>query len=290
MATFDRITIIFNPNSTGDSPAMARELSTQLAERLPSVAVRVRETQHAGHAEELARAAARAVRRPLIISVSGDGGYHEVVNGVMAAGNPHAVCAVHGAGNANDHRSATREQPLIEAIVDGKTSNFDILKLETADGLLRYAHSYIGLGISPAVALELNRHELHGFKEIVLAYKTFRAFKPFKIKVGNRRIRCDSLVCANISRMAKVLKLSDETTPDDGRFELILSPHRSKARLVITALRLITLGAGHPPRLSTYTFETLEAMPIQLDGEVLELAASSTLTVTALKRVLNTLA
>lgn len=36
----------------------------------------------------------------LIVSVSGDGGYNEVVNGVVQAGNPNAVCAVMAAGNA----------------------------------------------------------------------------------------------------------------------------------------------------------------------------------------------
>ncbi len=60
-------------------------------------------TEHAAHATELSRTAAGA-GSPLVVSVSGDGGYNEVVNGVRQAGNERAASAVLAAGNANDHR------------------------------------------------------------------------------------------------------------------------------------------------------------------------------------------
>ena len=108
---FDRVVVIFNPNSTGDAPALARELEHDLHERLPGLDVVLRPTERAGHARDLARDAARE-GRPLIVSVSGDGGYNEVVNGLMDARNPHAVCTVLGAGNANDHARDTQHRPL----------------------------------------------------------------------------------------------------------------------------------------------------------------------------------
>ena len=87
MNAFDRIVIIFNPQSTGDAPrARPGSSRTSSARRLPDVPVDAAPTQHAGHARDLAREAA-GTGRPLIVSVSGDGGYNEVVNGVMDAGN-----------------------------------------------------------------------------------------------------------------------------------------------------------------------------------------------------------
>lgn len=288
--TFDRITIIYNPNSTGNAPAMARELQQQIGERLPGVPVDLVQTERAGHAEELALAAAKASKRPLIVSVSGDGGYHEVVNGVMASGNAQAVAAVHAAGNANDHRSAVRERPLIESIVLGDIVQFDLLAVDIPGQGVRYAHSYLGLGLSPVVAVELNRHSLNPIKELKLVFQTFWGYRPFKIKLQTGRIRSyDSLVCANIGRMAKVLKLSDQNTPTDGLFELILVPGGSKLRLVVTALRLITIGPAKAHQLETYFFETLKPMPMQLDGEVVDLGAHARITVTAAKQVLHTL-
>ena len=68
-------------------------------------------TERAGHARDLARDAAQA-GHPLIVSVSGDGGDNEVVDGVMKAGNDNAVCAAKAAGNANDHRRTTAQRRL----------------------------------------------------------------------------------------------------------------------------------------------------------------------------------
>ena len=104
---FDRIVVIFNPQSTGEAPQLAEQLRADLAQRLPDMPVQLCPTEHAGHARELAREAA-GTGRPLMVSVSGDGGYNEVVDGVMQAGNPEVVCAVMAAGNANDHRRTTR--------------------------------------------------------------------------------------------------------------------------------------------------------------------------------------
>jgi diacylglycerol kinase (ATP) len=118
MRPFASVVLIFNPASTGDASALAAELCAELERRQPDLPVTLQPTQHAGHARDLARDAART-GRPLLVSVSGDGGYNEVVDGTLQAGNDAAVCAVLPAGNANDHRRATREQPLADAIVTG---------------------------------------------------------------------------------------------------------------------------------------------------------------------------
>ena len=95
--------------------------------------VQLSPTERAGHGRELARQAA-GTGRPLVVSVSGDGGYNEVVDGVMHADNPDVVCAVMAAGNANDHRRATGEQPLAEVVVAGDVSRIDLLRLTVGAG------------------------------------------------------------------------------------------------------------------------------------------------------------
>jgi hypothetical protein len=54
----------------------------ELGCRLPVVPVALQPTQHAGHAPELTRVSA-ATGRPLIVAVSGDGVYNEVVNDIF---------------------------------------------------------------------------------------------------------------------------------------------------------------------------------------------------------------
>ena len=182
-------------SSTRTAPATPRSAPTSWPnswpKRAPELPVTLRPTERAGHGREIARDAARG-GRPLVVSVSGDGGYNDVVNGLMEAGADTAYAAVLAAGNANDHRRVTRERPLADAIVDGDVSRLDLLKMSTDDGReARYAHSYIGLGITPTVALELEKGGKGSIKEVISTIRTFSKFRPFQIETdsGSRELR-----------------------------------------------------------------------------------------------------
>ncbi len=289
MAHFDRVVLIFNPQSTGDAQNKAQELRDELAVRVPELLVELVETQHAGHARELAADAA-ASGRPLIVSISGDGGYNEVVDGAMRAGNDNAACAVLAAGNANDHDRTTAEHPLVDAIVSGEVCRIDLLRL-TVDDTSRYAHSYIGLGISPAVALDLEKGGKGSLREVFTTARAFARFRPFEIeRPDGTRGRFDSIIFANINQMAKVATLSEgDGRPDDGAFEVITLRHAAKWRILGTALKASLRGLGHQPSVTEYAFTTVGATPIQVDGEVTELGAHTQVRVDIAPKALRTL-
>ncbi|TKV29138.1 diacylglycerol kinase [Arthrobacter sp. NamB2] len=286
---FDTITIIFNPNSTGDAPKLAEELLQDLTSALPDTTVTMRPTEHAGHAIDLAREAA-AAGNALVVSVSGDGGYNEVVNGVMASGSDDAVCAVLAAGNANDHSRVTGRKPLAEAITEGQVRRIDLLRIsmdETgADPV--YAHSYIGFGLTPVVAIDLEKGSKGAIKEMFSVVRTFSKFKPFEIRQSDGKRRSfDSLVFANISQMAKYATLSEAGDhPADGKFEVITFPHMAKWRILLTALRATTKGLGDQPSYTQYRFSTLKPMPYQIDGEVKSVEAATDITIDSVPRAL----
>jgi diacylglycerol kinase (ATP) len=288
MAPFDRVVLIFNPNSTGDAKEKASELRDQLSVRVPDLPVELAATQHAGHARDLARDAA-GHGRPLLVSVSGDGGYNDVVNGLMDAGADSAYAAVLAAGNANDHRRVTRERPLVDAIADGDVSRLDLLKLTTDDDReARYAHSYIGLGITPTVALELEKGGKGSIREVISTIRTFSRFRPFEIETDAGRESFDSVIFANIREMAKFAVLSDEGRPDDGEFEVIVLRHTAKWRILATAVRAALRGLGPQPTAREYRFRTVDPMPIQVDGEVSEFERGVAVTVQIVPSALRT--
>ncbi len=292
MRPFDRVVLIFNPASTGDASALAAELRDELQRRQPDLPVTLQKTEHAGHARDLARDAART-GRPLLVSVSGDGGYNEVVNGTMQAGNDAVVCAVLPAGDANDHRRATREQPLVDAIVTGSVTRIDLLRLTVGGSAptTRYAHSYIGLGLTPVVAVDLEKGGKGSLKEALTVMRAFSHFRPFEIQLedGSHQ-RFDSIVFANISQMAKVATLSeDDGRPDDGRFEVITIGHTAKWRLLGIALKAALRGLGPQPSVREYRFTNLEPMPIQVDGEVMDLGAGAAVRIHIAHQAMQTL-
>ena len=113
---FDRIVLVYNPVNRRVPLTLAESMRTELGRRLPDVPVVLQATQYPNHARELASTVA-ATGRPLIVAVSGDGVYNEVVNGVLDVAGTKALAAVAAGGNANDHRRSTRRMPLVDAIV-----------------------------------------------------------------------------------------------------------------------------------------------------------------------------
>lgn len=298
MPSFDHIAIIFNPGSTGDAPQLAENLAEAIDKNHETIGIKaaLTPTEYAGHAIELARDVALKYKRPLIVSVSGDGGYNEVINGAMQAKqqspNARPVTAVVGAGNANDHRRVMRDEPLIELIKAGEPRSFDLLHIAaSAKGydLSRYAHSYIGFGVTPQVGNELNKHGKSLFQEIKTILKTYRAYAPFTIERDGGKILLDNLLFANINEMAKLIKLDDENTVRDGKFEVIELRHRSKLRMLGTLLRAAVVGLKNTPSYQTYHLKCLEALPIQLDGEIEKLPANCDVTVTSAARAIDSL-
>ena len=290
MPAYDRVVLVYNPESSGDGERRATQCRATLEETAPQLAVALKATEYAGHARVIAEEQARA-GRTLVVSVSGDGGYHEVVQGLMAAGDgtvSAAPAAVLPAGNANDHRRATRERPLTDAIAAARVQYLDLLRVTVDGEEPRWAHSYLGLGITPTVALELERGGKGSVREIVTTVRAFSRFRPFAVDVeGEGERRFDSLILANTTEMAKYVTLSDGD-PADGLFEVVTLPHRSKLRLLAYAVRAAVSGLGPQPRTDRFAFRTLSPLPVQLDGEVLDLEPDRGVTVEIAPRALAT--
>lgn len=289
MTAFSRAIVIFNPNSTGDSQAIAKEFCRDLSKLRPEAKVKLQETTHAGHAEELGYELTNKYTDVLLVSVSGDGGYHELVNGVMKAvdeGAPMPICAVLPGGNANDHHSFIATRPLLEAIATEGSTEIDLLKVEA--GVTRYAHSYAGLGLTPLVAVELNKHKLSALKEAWLSLKTFWKFKPFTIIEDGKRVTFDSLILANIGVMAKYLTLDQDNSPRDGKFEVLHWPHKRKLQLVSHLFRSAAGKPGSPKSVDRFEFTTVAPMPMQLDGELIKLSSNQRVVVSCAPSRLRT--
>ncbi len=173
MTRYTAITVIYNPNSTGSGKTLATELQTKLQSTIPERPVELKCTERVGHGEDLAYELAVATKHPLIISASGDGGYHDVVNGLMRAIKTGAqpVGGLLPAGNANDHFHSLHSGPIEDEIKNENEQQVDLLELTTTvkgQTVTRYAHSYIGIGLTPTVGKELNKTSLNRIKEVAI--------------------------------------------------------------------------------------------------------------------------
>lgn len=291
MARYTTISIIYNPNSTGRSQAHAKALARALIASKIDSDVQVIPTEYAGHAEELAYKLATSSPKPLIISSSGDGGYNEVINGIMKAQEEglRPVTGLLPAGNANDHYRNLHESSIEEQILSGKRHKIDLLRLSVngQETWQRYAHSYIGFGLTPKVAEELNKTNLNAFKEVAIAAKAFYDLKAIRLKVRGEVKQYDSIIFSNVQKMSKVLSLSDSAAMHDGKFEITAFPHRNKLKLMLTLFKAATKGLSVANRASVFKFQTIESLSVQLDGEIAHIKESSTVIIDIVPQTLS---
>jgi hypothetical protein len=85
---------------------------------------------------------------------------------------------------ANDHRCSTRRMPLVAAVLDGRARHLDLLRLTVRTDnarWCRYAHSYIGLGLTPLMAIRLKRDMKGAVMELISVIRTFNDLEPVEI-------------------------------------------------------------------------------------------------------------
>jgi diacylglycerol kinase (ATP) len=294
-ANFTAISIIYNPNSTGPGKRLATALKRELQELMPAQSVRLIKTEYAGHAEVLAYELAKASTKPLVISASGDGGYHEVINGLLRAQEEGAmpIAGLLPAGNANDHYHSLHETNSATAIYKQQIQAIDVLQFQSQQKgktLQRYAHSYIGLGLTPTVGKELNKTELNRVNEIWITLQSLARIRPTKIEVRGKKRSYDSIICSNVSKMSKVLKLTKSPSIShmrDGKFEVTAVPNRSKLQLLRYLLKASTVGLKRGRMTDHYTFKTIKPITLQLDGEIYRIDGNSRVDITIKGRTLR---
>jgi diacylglycerol kinase (ATP) len=283
-----KVIIIYNPNSTGDSEANAKQLAMEL--KKASITVETKKTTHAGHGEEIARDLARKDSPVILISSSGDGGYHEVINGALSVDNSNLVVGVLASGNANDHATALGSDSIAKAIKSKKFTNIDTIKISaTVDGKTweRYAHSYAGIGVAANAAKRLTEDRPNSITEKWIVARSLLSFHYVKIKENDAFHKYSSIIFGNIDKMSKVLQLSDKSSVTDGKFEMTRIRFRSKLRLIIYLITAATVGLKRTPSLKEYIFETVKKTPLQMDGEVYVIDERSRVTVESVKQNLR---
>lgn len=294
MPRYSAISVIYNPKSTGLSQKNAERLRLQLAGSI-DIPVAIIPTQRAGHAQQLAYELSFASPRPLIISASGDGGYNEVINGVMRAQNEGAIVATGllPSGNANDHYRSLQTGELTQHLLKDYRRRIDLLHITAThkkDSWQRYAHSYAGIGITAKVGSRLNQIDLNPINEWVVSARIIINSEPITILVDSQKRHYDSLIFSNIPRLAKVFVLSSASKVDDGQFEVVALQSKNKAAMLRQVAKALTGPAEEivdVKQTADFSFTTLGTLDMQIDGEIATLEPDTTVTITAKKQILR---
>lgn len=286
MSEVRRLVIIYNPASTGNSRDKSKRFAARVQRRI-GLPIELMATKHPGHGEILARRAAQRDRHTMIISASGDGGYHEVINGILQSRNPDAITGLLPAGNANDHYSFMHHGDVIKRISTGRAEHIDILRITSSAGWTRYAHSYAGVGLTSQINDLLKQYEYHPVREFHLAFWKALNVKPVRVSVHGKTKRLDNLLFLNAGRMSKMIKTSGRASISDGKFELLEIKAGAILDLASYFIRAVTVGVSDAKQIKNYEFTCKHDMGIQMDGERVQLHTGETVTVSVIPRALH---
>ncbi len=291
--SYSSVSIIYNPKSKGPSKRNALALE-RLLKKDPAISAKIKvvPTEHAGHAEVLAYELAKASPKPLIISASGDGGYNEVINGAMKAQAEGAtvITGLLPSGNANDHYNSIRSGVLEQLIHDDHPRRIDLLQVTvTSEGKQwqRYAHSYVGIGLTASASVRYNQNKLNPVSEWVISFQEITRIRPIKVLIKDTEQAYDSLIISNINRIGKLFFVSAKSKIDDGRFEVVAMPTSNRKELLRHIAKAMANRGGAWEQASYFSFKTVNPQKMQTDGEVHELPANATVSIQSVPQTLR---
>lgn len=279
MSGVRRIVVIYNPKSTGNSYELARRFQRKVRRTL-DIPVTLVGTKSMGHGEELAREYADKNEDCMIVVSSGDGGYHEAVNGVLGSTRPETILGLLPGGNANDHYNFIHHGDVVKRIGVGRTQHLDVLKVTSSRGWTKYVHSYAGLGLTAQLNDVLSQYDFNPLREAGLVVRHLFDVRPVSVMRRGKQKRLDNLLFLNGGRISKFVKNDRAASITDGKFEVIEFRAGDIKSLLRHVFRAMTIGLDYGRPMKTYTFTSCQDMGMQMDGEQIELHKDERITIT----------
>ena len=234
-------------------------------------------TQHAGHAEELARKAVDA-GFATVVAAGGDGTVHEVANGLLAAGPSPVAFAVLPLGSANDYAHSL-------FFKDGGPPHpgrwlVDVATISDAGGRQRWFVNCLGLGFNGKVTVEARKiKRLQGLALYGLA--TLRALwyhyecPPLTVTIDDQPPRAMPTLMLSVllGRREGGFVMAPEAKLDDGLFDYVHAGDLSRFEVLRLLPRLAVCGPPkdypkvHQGRCRRFLVHSPVPLVVHIDGE-----------------------
>lgn len=242
-------------------------------------------SEHRGHLAVLAREAATRGARLLVV-VGGDGALHEVVNGLSGIDDPPVLALIPSGtggdfvrtfGIPNDVAAAAR------IALEGETRTVDLGRViyrawDGTEATSVFAN-VASAGMSGAIAQRANdTSKALGAKASYLwaTLAVFRSWSAVETKLTvddeRRSGRMFDVVVANGRYFGGGMKMCPDAVADDGLLDIVTIGDVTKRDLVMTMPKIyrgthLPHAKAEALRGKVVTVETVEPVPVELDGE-----------------------
>ena len=279
--------VIFNPHArSGETAeridAVRLEIAQGLQQSLTLEKVDWVDTEHTGHATQLAREATQQ-GYDYIFAGGGDGTINEVLNGIMSQ-SQRPIFGVLPFGTSNDFFAAlkTAEANRPSTASDEVTMPLDVGEA-VFDEVKRYFCLTTGLGLlswANEQYLDASRRFGRCFAHIPAAIATifgYRFLPNARISENGKRFRRRRILAVVVNNspvIAGGTPLTPQATINDGYLDVCIIRPVSFLRLIWLAFQVSQKAHTHSrsvilERITTLTVITKQALPIHIDGELI---------------------
>lgn len=271
-----RLLVIQNPTSRG--AGLRRFADVVAALRARGCDVVVQRTEAAGHAIDLARAAAAAGHCDVVVAAGGDGTISEVLNGLAGRALPLAVLPL-GTANvlARELGLSLAPEAICGAIVDGEMRSMPLGRIRAADGTTRVFLLMAGAGFDAHVVATVNQTlKRHLGKGAYVAGSVKQlgsfGFPRYRIDIDGTSYEAASVVVAKARHYGGGFTCAPAATLADARFHVCLFERAGRLAAVRYALALARgrLAARPDYRIvqgSRIRISGPDGDPVQADGD-----------------------
>ena len=265
------IAVIINPISGGRKPGQAEARATLAidAVRANGDEPRVSITERAGHARELAKAAAADGAR-LVIAWGGDGTINEI--GSVVAGTPSALGIIPaGSGNGFAAELGVPWHPpdAIDVAIHGRDRLVDAGELNG-----RLFFNIAGIGFDAVVAEQFNLRGTLGNRGMgpyvrIGIRETFRyPGAMYRVTLDGEEIVSNALLIAfaNGREYGNRIRVAPRALVDDGKLEALVVENRAPLSRLWMCRHL---AMGTPEKAARVLLRSIESARVETDGEIL---------------------
>ncbi len=281
-----RTLLVVNPAAGhGHGRKVFERLEPRLRSAVPDLEVRF--SEHAGHAVEIGRDAARAGYDRLLC-LGGDGTPYELINGLYGEGRPARRPEIGqipaGTGNSflRDFDITTPDLAL-DAIVAGRRRPVDLIEFEEQERgrtVRRYSLNIIGVGLIADI-LRLTNERLKfmgaaGYSAAVIARLIRGMSNHIVIEADGHRIEAENsaLVVSNSKFTGGKMKIAPKADASDGMADLVLFNDVNR-REIVSIFSGVFSGkhAEHPTvhmrQAASMAVECDPPLRLMVDGELI---------------------
>jgi len=268
------VAIIINPIAGGGSLGAA-DANARLAQAIAdgfSVSAEVFVTERAGHARELAKAAAGRGAQ-LVMAWGGDGTINEVASALVGSDVALGIVPA-GSGNGLARELGIDARPR-RAIADALRATPRTIDVGDVDG--RYFVNTAGVGFDAHVASRFasaRRRGFFGYANITARALTSYVPLSYRITIGGatQEVRAVLVTLANSAQFGNGALIAPGARVDDGELDLVVIEERSRFRTICALPRLFNgtvnrINGCRITRLQEVTIEADAPLTYHVDGE-----------------------